>query len=172
MLDNNLLNNVIQQSVMAQAIMNKNVTKDIVKNYMSTLENNETFVNQMDNLFQLFYNNFNATDTINDVEYLYSIFLMAPAFEDQNDNVNNKEQIAHVYAEIIVFINTILNDENMLLVDKTNQLLDIDYKVLPKSEAKKSYLYYLLNILLAQPIDENIKLMQEITEELKNTLIK
>lgn len=169
MLENSLFDNLIVQSTMVQSIIKKNVTPEIINSYMSTL-GRKSFEEQIDELFKIFFNNLFAEQSINDVDYLRSIFLMVPTYKEQSNDSELNEQMAQAYAEFLVFANTILNSDSMLIAEKLEKLLNINYKIMPKSEAKKTYLYYLLNILLALPVNENIGLIQEVTEELKSIL--
>ena len=169
MLENSLFDNLIVQSTMVQSIIKKNVTPEIINSYISPL-GYKSFEEQIDELFKIFFNNLFAEQSINNVDYLRSIFLMVPAYKEQSDDSELNKEMAQAYAEFLVFANTILDSESMLIAEKLEKLLNINYKIMPKSEAKKTYLYYLLNILLALPVNENIGLIQEVTEELKSIL--
>jgi hypothetical protein len=160
MLDNGAINNIIVQSELLQSLKNKELDKDVFEQYF-LLFKLETFEDRLDAIFELMYNNFAAVGLASDTDYLKQIFLMVVD--------NDQEEIANACAILVTFVNTTLNDNMMLLEDKANQLLEIDYKILPQSRVKKYYLYYLLNILLAQPITDT-ELIATITKELKSFL--
>lgn len=155
MLDNNTINNIIIQSEIIQALMNKQLSKNLLDQYFA-LYNFESFEEKIDNIFELMFNNFAAANLTTDTEFLKQVFLM----------IEDNQEIANACAALITFINTTLNNTMMQLEDKLNQLLEINYEILPQSNVKKCYLYYLLNILLSRPIVD-IDFISKITEELK-----
>ncbi len=158
MLNNDIINNILAQSELVQLLVNKQLDKNVLDQYF-LLFNLNTFENKMDAVFELIHNNFAAADMTTDIEYLKQVFLM----------IEGNQEIANACATLITFINTTLNNTMMQLEDKLNQLLEINYEILPQSNVKKYYLYYLLNILLSRPIND-IELISRITEELKSFL--
>lgn len=181
MLGNESLLNLINHSEIIQSLKNKSLSQKVISNFLES-KNANTFEQQLDCLFDLFYNNFASDEITASSEFIYEVFLSVPAYmqntsllkEDENNDdiisqIETMKQIANTYAYLIVFINSTLNDNMMLLETKIEQLLKIDYNILPQSEAKKCYLYFLLNILLASPI-KDIDLIASITEELRKFL--
>lgn len=193
MIENSMLDNLIDKSMLIQAIKNKELNIEAIVKYLESRQAN-TFEEQINEMFDLLYNSFGTSEVTADEGYILQILGSVPTFaaaqviptieegeeiteeqlrvmQEQQEAYMLKENMIRVYAKFVVFINGALNDSLMLLSDKVEQLLEIDRNILPDCEAKKLYLYYLLNILLAQPI-ENIELIQEITEELRQYVIE
>lgn len=193
MIENSMLDNLIDKSILIQAIKNKELNIEAIVKYLESRQAN-TFEEQINEMFDLLYNSFGTSEVTADEGYILQILGSVPTFaaaqviptieegeeiteeqlrvmQEQQEAYMLKENMIRVYAKFVVFINGALNDSLMLLSDKVEQLLEIDRNILPDCEAKKLYLYYLLNILLAQPI-ENIELIQEITEELRQYVIE
>lgn len=193
MIENSMLDNLIDKSILIQAIKNKELNIEAIVKYLESRQAN-TFEEQINEMFDLLYNSFGTSEVTADEGYILQILGSVPTFaaaqviptieegeeiteeqlrvmQEQQEAYMLKENIIKVYAKFVVFINGALNDSLMLLSDKIEQLLEIDRNILPDCEAKKLYLYYLLNILLAQPI-ESIELIQEITEELRQYVIE
>lgn len=194
MIENSMLDNLIDKSMLIQAIKNRDLNMEAIVKYLESRQAN-TFEEQINEMFNLLYNSFGTSEVTADEDYVLQVLGSIPTFimaaqaipsmetgdeltEEQIEQMQEqlaeyslKEQMIRVYAKFVVFINGALNDSLMLLSDKVEQLLEIDRNILPDCEAKKLYLYYLLNILLAQPI-ENVELIQEITEELRQYVIE
>lgn len=189
MIDHSLIDKIIDKSLLIQAIKTRELEMDLIINYLNKIEA-VSFDDQINAIFELLYNSFGTSEVTADENYVLQILGSIPAFiaaqatpaieegveltedqlqemEEQQQAFALKEEIIRIYAKFVVFINGALNDNLMLLADKVEQLLAINYRILPDCEAKKLYLYYLLNLLLAQPI-ENVELIKDVTEELRN----
>lgn len=82
-----------------------------------------------------------------------------------------RKQASKAYAQFLYFLNTDLDNQELEIKEKLQRILEIDHTRFPnKSETRKIYLYFLMNIALAQPIAhmDIIKLCSEELEKILN----
>lgn len=82
-----------------------------------------------------------------------------------------RKQASKAYAQFLYFLNTDLDNQELEIKEKLQRILEIDHTRFPnKSETRKLYLYFLMNIALAQPIAhmDIIKLCSEELEKILN----
>ena len=80
-----------------------------------------------------------------------------------------RKQASKAYAKFLYFLNTDLDNQELEIKEKLQRILEIDHTRFPnKSETRKLYLFFLMNIALAQPIAymDIIKLCSEELEKI------
>lgn len=83
------------------------------------------------------------------------------------EDLETKKQASRAYAQFLHFLNTDLDNQELEIKEKLERMLEIDHtRFHNKSETRQLYLYFLMNIALAQPI-ANMDIIKICAEELE-----
>ena len=144
----------LKTQIMSKLCLDESLDIDVLKEFL-LLENNTSEIQQMDAFFELTLDIMKSSE-----KKVFENIDLKNIFKE----LGKDELFANFYYD---FLNFMINDSpNIELLIRLDNLLKIDYKILPVfSEIKQLYLYQTLSLALScHPL--NIDLINELNEEL------
>lgn len=174
MLDLDQFRLTLLEAEVTNKILNKNIDINQLNEFLE-LSGATNCQQKLDIFFNILYNKFIDADIVSDFDYLIQIFI---GLVDDSENLNiiseepNKTRIAEAYAKFLNFLNVDFNNTDLEIQAKLDKLADIDRSYFFKdSEVRRLYLFFTMNIALAQPLN-NMELLNNYAKELEELLNK
>lgn len=173
MLDTDKVQLLFAEAEIINSIISNEVDIDKIYNYLN-LVGAVAYREKLDVLFELFYDKLNAIDIDYDFRAIFNNIAAIEGADtleiDKDVIVGDKQSIANAYADFLVFINTDLESQDLEIETKLQNLLKINKNLFPKNaEIKRLYLFFVLNIAMAQPLI-HMAIINSTVEELKQLM--